>query len=197
MNYGIKIIREIEPKSYIFRLDADEIFIKSKININHLKKFIFDNNVKAFSIERDIYYKNKPISNDLKQDVIRLFSCHLEYENSLIMDEFINSNCVNIKFLKILDLRNSSISEHFERHLIYANRECENYFKNKVTNFRNFKKHKKIYYKFPFFFRSIMFGFFSLFRVRLNKNFLYNFKYQIIRTLIFRIYVDYLILKKK
>lgn len=197
LNYGIKMIRKINPNSYIFRLDADEKIIDKKKDNKLLKKLIINSNSKAFSVERDIFYKNKPISKDLKQQVIRIFHCQLEYEKYLIMDEYIKSDYEILNSLQIVDYRSASLSDHFKRHLIYASREYENYFINKKNNFKYFKKNKKFYYILPPFLRSFIFGFFSIFKVRFNKNFIYNFIYQIIRTLIYRLYVDYLILKKK
>ena len=93
--------------------------------------------------------------------------------------------------------RFASLFNHLVRHVNYAHRECENYYLNKKTNFKDLKKNKKYYYNIPIFFRSFLFGTFSIFKTRLNKNFIYNLCYQIIRTLFFRIYIDYLILKKK
>ena len=108
------------------------------------------------------------------------------------MDEKLIGRSKKYYYIQVNDFLSPSIISHFKKHIKYAHLELESYLNKKFDTQR-----KKTYYKLPIFLRSIVYGFFLLFTTQINRNFFYNFIYQFIRGISFRVYVDFLILKKK
>jgi hypothetical protein len=193
LSFGMSYINKKYKNSIVFRLDSDEKLITLKSD-KYLKSDFFNiilkkkNNV---SILRKVVKNNRIISKDLTRFVTRVSASDALY-NDLPMDEKIIGRSKKYYYIQIHDFLGPSIINHFKKHIQYAHLELETYLNKKFNN-----PQKKKYYELPIFLRSIAYGFFLLFASQINRNFLYNFIYQFIRGIIFRVYVDFLILKKK
>ena len=192
LSFGMSYILKKYKNSIVIRLDSDEkiIFFKSIKAIKvDLSNIIYKK--KNIAILRNVVYKNLIISNQLSRFTIRISPSDSKYDNNL-MDEKILGPYENYYYIKIIDFASISLNNHIKKHINYAYLEFLTY-----QNFIFLSKKRKFYYRLPIFLRSTLYSLYLiLFTVKINKNFFYNFSYQFIRGFFFRLYVDFLILKK-
>lgn len=191
LNYAMNFISKNFKNFIILRIDSDEEIIFSK-KIKNKKKYLINNflqNNKNLAIIRKVTFNNLTITKDLTSSTSRISNSSSRYI-CRPMDEKLIGEFKIIKGIIINDFANISLKKHFFKHLKYANFELLSY-KKKIFN-----KKQKLYYQLPIFIRAILFGLYSMKFVNFNKNIFYNIIYQLIRTLFYRIYIDFLIFKK-
>ena len=190
LNYGMKYIDKNLNNSIVLRIDSDEILVKKKKFRNLKTKLINDLEDNCnIAILRKVLKNNLEIASDLKKFTVRISPSNARYI-SRKMDEILEGKKKYISYLEVHDILAPEISHHIKKHKIWATLELESY---KLFLEKNFKY--SFYYFLPIFIRSFLFGFFLMFKIKINKNFYYNLKYQFIRGIYYRMHVDFLILK--
>lgn len=192
LNYGMDYIYKKINNSIVFRIDSDEILVKKKQVKNLKTKLLNDFEKKKCNIEikRKVLKNDLEIASDLDKFVARISAPGARYTNRK-MDEVLIGKTIKISYIKVYDILEPEITHHIKKHKLWARLELASYKSSSETNLKY-----KFYYLFPIFIRSFLFGIFLIFKIKINKNFYYNLKYQFIRGIYYRMYVDFLILKK-
>lgn len=205
-NWAIKLI----PKKYdwILRIDADEYLSFNLIkNIKAQIKEFKKNNIKGIYFNRRFIYQNKTLNYGGLSNIksLRMFRNGYGKSEERNMDEHIIVKGKTASISGIIYDHNLKDTNHFiSKHIDYAKREALDYFiykfklnnhKKKLLNSNNSKNKFIFYYRFPKYFRAvvyflyryfILFGFLDGFR---------GFKFHFIQALFYRIYVDNIIRK--
>jgi len=192
LNYAMDYIKKKINNSIVFRIDSDEILVKKK-QVKNLKTKLFNDFEKKkcnIEIKRKVLKNDLEIASDLQKFVARISASNARYTNRK-MDEVLIGKSKKISYVMVHDILEPEISHHINKHKLWARLEFVSYKLGSETKFKN-----KFYYLFPIFIRSFLFGVFLMLKIKINKNFYYNLKYQFIRGMYYRMYVDFLILKK-
>lgn len=188
-NFAINTIQTLND--YIFFLDSDEIVTNN----------LFEELVQINLQDYDAYYvKRKFIWYGCWMRYGGYYPLYLMrigkknkiyYEGEVNEHMFLRSGVsFQLKF-EIIDYFNKPFKEWINKHIRYSQYECIKYFRNDI----NENKKNRIWKKMPLFIRPLLLFFY---RYIYKLGFLMGFKgifYIVIHTLIYRSYIDYLILK--
>ena len=192
LSYGMNYIKKKINNSLVFRIDSDEILVKKKQVKNLKTKLINDfEKIKCnIKIKRKVLKNDLEITSDLEKFVTRISSPSAKYSDRS-MDEVLLGKNKKISYITVHDILEPEISHHIKKHKQWARLELASY---KLSSYKTLRY--RLYYLFPIFIRSFLFGIFLILKIKINKNFYYNLKYQFIRGMYYRMYIDFLILKK-
>jgi len=192
LNFGMKYIDKKINNSLVFRIDSDEILVRKK-QVKNLKTRLINDFEKLkcnIEIKRKVLKNDLEITSDLEKFVSRISAPNVKYSDRE-MDEILLGESKKISYIEVYDILGPEIFHHIKKHKLWARLELASY---KIHSEKEFKY--KFYYSLPIFIRSFLFGVFLILKTKINKNFYYNLKYQFIRGIYYRMYVDFLILKK-
>ena len=204
MNWALKTLKI--KSNWIFRLDADEYLTKNskKIFKDQLKKHSLN---KGLILKRKIKFLNKIINYGLTSPhkTLRIWkNKNGKYKNELVDEQIIIKGKISETDLVLIDHNLKGINFWIKKHINYAKREALEYKKNLKQNRSNkdFSKINKLnkyktYYKFPIIIRPFLLFSYSYF---IKLGFLTGIQglfFYLFQTLIYRLIVDFYILKNK
>ena len=191
--------------NWILRIDADEYLTKYSRKF-FKKKLIKNNNSDGIILTRKISFLNKIINygSTSPHKSLRIWKNKRgKYDNSQVDEQVIVKGKISETDLVLIDDNLKGLYFWTIKHINYASREAYEYFRNskkvkinKDPSKENKKYKFQIYYKLPLIIRPFLFFMYSYFYKLGFFAGVRGFLYYLIQTLLYRLLVDFFIIKR-